>query len=52
MKFFDESGELLCNMTIVLASQVGDILRFVDFLFKCAFSPEHIYYRCQPYYSR
>ena len=37
---------------MVLASQVGDILRFVDLLIKCIFSPGLIYYWCQPYYSR
>ena len=40
------------NMITVLASQVSDILRFVDFLIKCTFSPELIKYWCQPYYSR
>ena len=44
VKFFDQSGELLCNLTIVLASQVGDIFCFVDLLIKCTFSPELIYY--------
>ena len=44
VKFFDQRGELLCNLTIVLASQVGDIFRFVDLQIKCTFCPELIYY--------
>ena len=44
VKFFDQSREILCNVTIVLASQVGDIFRFMDLLIKCTFSPELIYY--------
>ena len=44
VKFFDQSRELLCNVTIVLASQVGDIFRFMDLSIKCTFSPELIYY--------
>ena len=42
MKFYNQSRELLCN--IVLASQVSDILRFVDLLIKSTLSPELIYY--------
>ena len=44
VKFFDQSREILCNVTIVLASQVGDIFRFMDLLIKCTFSPELMYY--------
>ena len=44
VKFNNKSQELLCNVTMVLASQVSDILRFVDLLLKCTFSPELIYY--------
>ena len=44
VKFNNQSQELLCNVTMVLASQVSDILRFVDLLLKCTFSPELIYY--------
>ena len=44
VKFYNQSQELLCNVTMVLASQVSDILRFVDLLLKCTFSPELIYY--------
>ena len=44
VKLFDQSRELLCNVTIVLASQVGDIFRFMDLLIKCTFSPELMYY--------
>ena len=40
--FYDQSEKLLCNVIIV--RQVGDILRFVDLLIKCNFSPELIYY--------
>ena len=40
MKFYNQSLELLCNVPIGLATQVGDILRFVDFLIKCNFSLE------------
>ena len=43
VKFSDQSQELLCNTIMVLASQVGDILRFVDLLIKCIFSPGLIY---------
>ena len=42
--FYDQSREVLCSMIIVEASKVGDILRFVDLLIKCNFSPELIYY--------
>ena len=44
VKFNNQSEELLCNVTMVLASQVSDILRFVDSSLKCTFSPELIYY--------
>ena len=50
--FYDQSDEVLCSMIIVEASKVGDILRFVDLLIKCNFSPELIYYWCKPYYSK
>ena len=42
VKFCDQNQELLCNIIMVLASQVSDILRFVDLLIKCTFSPELI----------
>ena len=44
VKFNNQRQELLCNVTMVLASQVSDILRFVDLLLKCTFSPELVYY--------
>ena len=37
VKFFDQSGELLCNLTIVLASQVGDIFLFCGFAYQMYF---------------
>ena len=39
VKFFDQSGELLCNVALV-----GDVFQFVDLLIKCTFSPELTYY--------
>ena len=51
VKFYNKSQELLCNVIIVLASQVGDIFTVVDLPLKCTFSPELISYGCQPYYS-
>ena len=51
VKFYNQSQELLCNVTMVLASQVGDIFTVVGLPLKCTFSPELISYGCQPYYS-
>ena len=44
VRFYNQSQKLLCNVTMVLASQVGDIERFVDLLLKCNFSPELLHY--------